>query len=79
MKYEDLTEDSKKTYNDSCNRIYNHISKSGIESFRPGGPLHKYKDGELLEKMIRHFERTEEYEKCAVLAISRKELLETIK
>lgn len=74
MSYQDQTLEYQETYRSSCERIYSHISKEGVKSFKEGGPLYKYGDGKLVEKLIQHFESTEEYEKCGVLALIRKEL-----
>mgnify|MGYP001193189445 FL=1 len=74
MSYQDQTLKCQETYKSSCERIYAHISKEGAKSFKEGGPLYKYRDGKLAEKLIKHFESTEEYEKCGVLVLVNKEL-----
>jgi len=48
-------------------KLFNYIAENGSKVFLEGHPLHRYKDTELIERLIQHFESIEEYEKCSVL------------
>jgi len=74
MELGEQIKNQQESYASSCVRLYTYISKEGSNSFREGGALYKWRDGILLEKMINHFEETEEYEKCGVLSIILKEI-----
>jgi len=73
MSYVGQKIDFEEEYSASCERLYQHISNEGSETLR-NGALKKYRSEGLLEKLIEHFESTEEYEKCGVLSVINKEL-----
>jgi hypothetical protein len=52
-------------YDSQTRKLYNYMAIEGAEAFKPGKPLNKFLSSDLFERMISHFESTEEYEKCA--------------
>jgi len=54
-------------YDQESEKIFQHIVEMGVAAFQKTSPLFKYKDTDLLNKLIEHFESKEEYEKCAKL------------
>ena len=54
----------------------------GEKAFEEGSPLYKFRESDLFERLIKHFEDLEEYEKCAFLVKSswsiKKSILEGI-
>jgi len=61
-------EDSiEKLYDEQSRKLYNYIVEMGDQAFMAGNPLYNFRDSDLFEKLISHFESTEEYEKCAFL------------
>jgi hypothetical protein len=48
-------------------KLYRIIEEMGEGAFSKKGPLFKFRETPLLEKLIGYFESTEEYEKCSRL------------
>lgn len=48
-------------------RVYRDIIDMGERAFNINGPLYKYKDSDLIDLLIEHFQEKEEYEKCSDL------------
>ncbi len=70
MSYSELDKFEKEIdelYDEQARKIFEHIEKIGDKAFAKNSPLYKYKDTTLLERLIKHFEEFEEYEKCAKL------------
>ncbi len=63
-KEQNLSEILHKQYDDETQKIFDHIVAMGVSAFRRESPLFKYRDTDLLDRLIRHFESKEEYEKC---------------
>ena len=63
--------EEKESYEAPFERIYNHIVKHGVSAFSEDIPvsLYAHKNKPLLERLIRHFEVEEQYEKCCFLKI----------
>jgi len=60
-------------------KLYDYILVEGPEAFKEGNSLNKFLNTDLFERMIAHFEETEEYEKCAfILETSKKVRLEIL-
>jgi len=60
-----------KMYDAQSRKLYSYIESEGDKAFAKESPLHKFIDTDLFERLISHFESTEEYEKCAyILKIS---------
>lgn len=55
------------SFDGSVRRLFAFICKNGADVFCSDGALEKYRDTNLLRNMIAHFEKSEEYEKCAFL------------
>lgn len=53
----------------SVRRLFVYIKQAGASAFSQGDMLEKYRESRLLANMIRHFEETEEYEKCTFLKL----------
>lgn len=62
-------------YDKSCRNLYAFIINRGLTCFDYDGALYKWRSGELLLKMIKHFEAIEEYERCCFLKVFHAELL----
>ena len=70
--FEQLEKNIDELYDEQSRKLYDHIVEMGQEIFDKENPLYKYKDSDLLERLIKHFESVEEYEKCSkLLKISR--------
>jgi len=48
-------------------KLYDYMLVEGAEAFKEGNPLNKFLKTDLFERLIAHFESTEEYERCAFL------------
>lgn len=67
-----LEEKVDKIYDEQSRKLYDHIVELGTQVFSKENPLYKYKDTDLIPRLISHFESLEEYEKCSkLLKISR--------
>lgn len=64
---QELSKSLDEFYDQQSRKLYEHIMDMGIDSFRKNGVLYKYKNTDLLQKLISHFESLEEYEKCSDL------------
>jgi len=62
-----LTKSLDELYDQQSRKLYAHIMEMGLDAFRKDSALYKYKDTDLLEKLITYFESVEEYEKCSDL------------
>lgn len=72
-KYQNIEEEIDKLYDAQSRKLYNYIAIEGEKAFEEKSRLHKYLETDLFERLISHFETTEEYEKCAnLLKLSRK-------
>jgi uncharacterized protein YjgD (DUF1641 family) len=70
--FEQLEKNIDELYDEQSRKLYEHIVEMGKEIFDRENPLYKYKNTDLLERLINHFESIEEYEKCSnLLKISR--------
>lgn len=54
-----------KLYDEQSRKLYDYIVQMGEEAFMEGQPLYKFRNTDLFNKLITHFEALEEYEKCA--------------
>lgn len=54
-------------YDSQSRKLFEHIIEMGPSAFSKDCPLYKYKDTDLLDRLIAHFQELEEYEKCAKL------------
>ena len=54
-------------YDAQARKVYQGIIDMGERAFNVNGPLYKYKDSDLIDLLIEHFQGTEEYEKCSEL------------
>lgn len=73
-----------KMYDEQTRKLYNYMAIEGPEAFKPGKPLNKFLSSDLFERLISHFEATEEYEKCAIVLdisvkVKREYLAESLK
>jgi len=64
---EQLTKNLDEIYDQQSRKLYTHIMEMGMDAFSKDSALYKYKDTDLLKKLIDHFISTEEYEKCSDL------------
>ena len=75
-KLQDLEDQIDELYDEQSRKLYNYIETMG------GSPLYKFRESDLFERLIKHFEDLEEYEKCAFLVKSswsiKKSILEGI-
>ena len=62
-----LTKSLDELYDQQSRKLYAHIMEMGLDAFHKDSALYKYKDTDLLEKLITYFESVEEYEKCSDL------------
>jgi hypothetical protein len=44
--------------------LFRYIVRNGPIVFREGYPLFKYKETDILDRLVKYFENLEEYEKC---------------
>lgn len=62
-----------KIYDSQTRKLYDYMVLEGENAFKADGPLNKFIGTDLFERLVSHFEETEEYEKCAYLmALSKK-------
>jgi hypothetical protein len=66
-KLQDLEDQIDELYDEQSRKLYNYIETMGEKAFEEGSPLYKFRDSDLFERLIKHFEELEEYEKCAFL------------
>lgn len=64
---DNLTKSLDELYDQQSRKLYDHIMEMGLDAFHKESALYKYKDTDLLKKLIAHFESLEEYEKCSDL------------
>jgi len=64
---EEIESSIEKLYDEQSRKLYDYIVEMGEEAFMPGKPLYKFRDTDLFDKLIAHFEASEEYEKCAFI------------
>lgn len=55
-------------YDYETRKLFNFIIEKGEEVFSDDSPLRKFKGTDIIERLIRHFESLEEYEKCEELS-----------
>lgn len=55
-------------------KLFDYINKNGPKAFLEGNPLSKYRETDLIDRLINYFESNEEYEKCSVLVNVKKSL-----
>lgn len=48
-------------------KLFDYIKENGSKAFLEGNPLYRYKNTDLIDRLIKYFESNEEYEKCSVL------------
>ena len=81
-KLQDLEDQIDELYDEQSRKLYNYIETMGEKAFEEGSPLYKFRESDLFERLIKHFEDLEEYEKCAFLVKSswsiKKSILEGI-
>ena len=63
----EIEEEIDKAYDQDSRRLYDFIRARGVEAFKENGKLHSFIKTDLFDKLIRHFEEKEEYERCAYL------------
>lgn len=54
-------------YDYESRKLFNFIIEKGENVFSEDSPLRKFKNTDLIERLIKYFESLEEYEKCADL------------
>jgi DnaJ-class molecular chaperone len=64
---DEIEKSIEKLYDEQSRKLYDYIVEMGDEAFNEGKPLYKFRNTDLFEKLIAHFESTEEYEKCAFI------------
>lgn len=64
-KEQQLSDILEQQYDNECQKIFDHIVEMGANSFTRNNPLFKYRDTDILDRLIQHFEEKEEYEKCS--------------
>jgi hypothetical protein len=68
-----LENDIDRMYDAQTRKLYEYMLSEGEKAFDEGSPLNKFLGTDLFERLITHFESTEEYEKCDyILKLSRK-------
>ncbi len=77
-KLQDLENHIDELYDEQSRKLYNYIESMGEKAFEEGSPLHKFRDSDLFERLITHFEELEEYEKCAFLVKASWEIKKSI-
>ena len=60
-----IERDSDLIYDKQARKLYDYMVIEGEKAFEKGKPMHKFLKTDLFERLIAHFEETEEYEKCA--------------
>lgn len=72
-KHLNFEEEIDKMYDEQSRKLYSYMEREGEKAFDKESPLYKFINTDLFERLISHFEETEEYEKCAfVLKLSEK-------
>lgn len=66
-KLQEIEEDLDKMYDKQSRKLYDYMFIEGERAFEKGNPLNKFLGTDLFERLISHFEGTEEYEKCAYI------------
>ena len=61
---EKLESDIDRMYDAQTRKLYDYMLLEGEKAFEEGNPLNKFLGTDLFERLISHFESTEEYEKC---------------
>ena len=64
---EEIENSIEKLYDEQSRKLFDYIVQMGEEAFMEGQPLYKFRDTDLFDKLIIHFEANEEYEKCAFI------------
>lgn len=64
-KMQEIEKEVDQLFDSKSRKLYNYMAIEGTKAFKEGGPLNKFLGTDLFEKLISHFESTEEYEKCA--------------
>jgi hypothetical protein len=64
---EEIENSIEKLYDEQSRKLYSYIVEMGDQAFMAGNPLYNFRESDLFEKLIAHFESIEEYEKCAFL------------
>jgi hypothetical protein len=73
-KTEKMFESFEDLYSFRSRKLFDLIEKLQEKAFLKNGPLHKYKESVLLDKLIEYFESTEEYEKCSILSKTKRKI-----
>ena len=63
----EIEEEIDKAYDQDSRRLYDFIRAKGAEAFKREGKLNSFINTDLFDKLIKHFEDKEEYERCAYL------------
>jgi len=72
-KHLNFEEEIDRMYDEQSRKLYSYMEREGEKAFVKESPLYKFINTDLFERLISHFESTEEYEKCAfVLKLSQK-------
>ena len=66
-KHLNFEEEIDKMYDQQSRKLYSYIEREGEKAFEKESPLYKFLESDLFERLISHFEYTEEYEKCAYI------------
>ena len=66
-KHLNFEEEIDKMYDEQSRKLYSYIEAGGEKAFEKESPLYKFLKTDLFERLISHFESTEEYEKCAYI------------
>jgi len=66
-KLQEIEEDLDKMYDKQARKLYDYMLVEGEEAFSEGKPLNRFLGTDLFERLIAHFETTEEYEKCSYM------------
>ena len=70
-KHLNFEEEIDKMYDEQSRKLYSYMEREGEKAFKKESPLYIFINTDLFERLITHFESTEEYEKCAyVLKLS---------
>jgi hypothetical protein len=64
-KLQEIEKDLDLMYDKQARKLYQYMVIEGEKAFEKGNPMHKFLKTDLFERLIAHFEETEEYEKCA--------------
>jgi len=65
IKLSKLEDEIDQLYDAQIRKIYGYMFIEGESVFEEGKPLNRFVKSDLLERIVKHFESTEEYEKCA--------------